>query len=159
MDWKKTGTIALVIVLLLGTAGVFSLLNQGPAKENSRPIVSSKETTDPENFKKIDSGKGIAVTTVYLNPTVKSENAMFYIALDTHSGDLFSYEIPAISKLKVNGKVFTPVKWEESPSSWGHHRRGNLEFSSEALQEIENSDSFKLIINGIKYDRVFEWEI
>jgi hypothetical protein len=165
MDWKKVG-VTVVIILLIGTVGVFLLFNQESTKESnkdistsSRSVIDSKNSANFEEFKKVDYGERIVITAIYLNPTVESKNATFYIALDTHWGDLFEYDILNLSKIEVNGKVFTPVKWDESTQSWGHHRRGKLEFSSKALQEIENSNSFKLVITGIEKDRIFEWKL
>jgi hypothetical protein len=153
---KRNEIIILVVALLVGALIGFFLLNQGFTGNRDN---TKSDSLDLEEFKKVDYGERIVVTAIYLNPKVKSKNATFYIALDTHWGDLFEYDILNLSKLEVNGKVFTPVKWSESSQSWGHHRRGELEFTSEALQEIKSSGSFKLVIAGIEKDRVFEWKL
>jgi|Deesub1362A_J573_1020465.scaffolds.fasta_scaffold00059_81 hypothetical protein len=149
--WKKLG-IGLGIVLLVLVVGNFAFsLFTGQTYLESR--------NEREDLKKVDYGIRIVMTAAYLNPEMTSKNATFYIALDTHGGDLFEYDILTLSKLEVNGKTFTPVKWTESSRSWGHHRKGLLEFSTEALKEIESSGSFRLVISGIENDRIFEWRL
>jgi hypothetical protein len=106
---------------------------------------------------KVDYGERITVSVRYISPEENTQKPTFYIALDTHWGDLFEYDIQSLTTLEVNGKTYKAINWTESPQSWGHHRKGLLEFPESALEEVENAESFKLVIKGIEKDRVFEW--
>jgi hypothetical protein len=129
---------------------IFALWNflggVGSANVNNGPNTNAGDV-------KVDSGS-ITVSVKYIGKEVG--RAAFYIALDTHRGDLFEYDLMELSELQVNGKSFKAVNWTESPQSWGHHRKGILEFPDSAKVEIENAKNFRLIVK-IGKDRIFEW--
>ncbi len=116
----------------------------------------SKEFSE-EELTKISQGN-VQVTVVFLNPKNPDlTKPTFYIRLDTHSGDLYTYDMQKSVTLEVAGKKFSPVTWKEDEKSWGHHRYGFMEFPEEALEEINREMNFRLIIN-IDGDRVLEWK-
>jgi hypothetical protein len=150
-------------IIGLGVAVLFVLLamwNYASSYAPSTPLQQPyQQNSDGNDLTRVDYGNQIVITTKYLNPEVESPNAVFYVAMDTHWGDLFEYDFMELARLEIGNKSFTPVNWTESPQSWGHHRKGLLEFSNEALREIENSGTFRLVITGIEKDRVFEWKL
>ncbi len=143
MDAKRLAAMLLIIgAVLIG----LSIKNK----------VTSKEFSE-EELTKISQGN-IQVTAIFLNPKYPEfTKATFYIKLDTHSGDLYRYDIMNSVTLQVDGKTFKPVSWREDEKSWGHHRYGFMEFSEEALKEINSKMEFKLLIN-IDGERVLEWK-
>lgn len=118
-----------------------------------------QQNSNGEDLIRVNYGNQIVIAVKFLNPEVDSQNAIFYVAMDTHLSDLFRYNLTELARLDVDGRSFTPLNWTESSQSWSHHRRGVLEFSSEALKEIKNSRSFRLVIAGIERDRVFQWKL
>ncbi len=111
-----------------------------------------------EDLVKVSYGN-VQVTAMYLNPKYPElTKPTFYFRLDTHSGDLYIYDIANGTTLEVNGKNFAPVSWKEDEKSWGHHRIGILEFPEEALEEIKRSGKFRLVVK-LESERVLEWEI
>lgn len=139
--------VSALIVLLITTV----LYHQSLSNEEASEGTFDKLT-------KVDPGKRIQITVTFLNPKVDvKEGVAFYVRLDTHGGDLFVYNITDLTSLEVDGKEFKPVRWVEDSNSWGHHRMGVLEFSDEALNVINSSTNFRIIIRGIEYTRVFEW--
>jgi hypothetical protein len=100
------------------------------------------------------SGGGVTVKVTYLNPQGK-EDARFEISLDTHSVDLDSYDLKALSSLRDGaGRAYQPTKVESKGS--GHHRQVVLVFPKPA----PGSSRIELVIKdiaGVK-ERSFVWE-
>jgi len=135
---------------------VFILLGIAIAGLSFKNKKDSPEFSE-EELTKVSVGK-IQITAVYLNPKYPElTNATFYIRLDTHSGDLYRFDLKNSVVLEVNGKVFKPLSWKEDKKSWQHHRYGLMEFSKEALKEINMKMEFKLKIN-IDGERVLQWK-
>jgi hypothetical protein len=100
------------------------------------------------------SGGGVTVKVTYLNPQ-GTEDARFEISLDTHSLDLDSYDLKALSSLRDGaGKTYQPGNVENKGS--GHHRQLVLVFPKSA----RGSSRLELVIKdiaGIK-ERSFVWD-
>ena len=100
------------------------------------------------------SGGGVTVKVTYLNPQ-GTEDARFEITLDTHSVDLDSYDLKALSSLRDGaGRAYQPSNVENKGS--GHHRQVVLGFPKPA----PGSSRIELVIKdiaGIK-ERSFVWE-
>ena len=72
------------------------------------------------------AGGGVTAKATYLNPG-GTEDTRFEISLETHSVDLDSYDLKALSSLRDDaGKVYQPTKVENKGS--GHHRQLVLVF-------------------------------
>ena len=101
------------------------------------------------------SGGGVTAKVTYLNPQ-STEDARFEISLDTHSVDLDSYDLKALSSLRDDaGKVYQPTKAENKGS--GHHRQLVLVFPKPAL----GNKRLELVIKdiaGVK-ERSFVWDL
>jgi hypothetical protein len=101
------------------------------------------------------SGGGVTAKLTYLNPQV-TEDARFEISLDTHSVDLDSYDLKALSSLRDDaGKVYQPTKVENKGR--GHHRQLVLVFPKTAPE----SKRLELVIKdiaGVK-ERSFVWDL
>jgi hypothetical protein len=101
-----------------------------------------------------DTGGGVTVKVTYLNPQ-GTEDARFEISLDTHSVDLDSYDLKALSSLRDDaGKVYQPTKVENKGS--GHHRQLVLVFPKPA----PGNKRLELVIKdiaGVK-ERSFVWD-
>jgi hypothetical protein len=102
-----------------------------------------------------NSGGGVTAMVTYLNPG-GTEDTRFEISLDTHSGDLDSYDLKALSSLRDDaGKVYQPTKVENKGS--GHHRQLVLVFPKPA----PGNKRLELVIKdiaGVK-DRSFVWDL
>jgi len=101
------------------------------------------------------SGGGVTVKATYLNPQA-TEDARFEVVLDTHSVNLDSYDLKAVSLLRDDaGESYPPTQVENKGS--GHHREITLMFpklSAEAKRlELVIKD-----IAGVK-ERSFRWEL
>ncbi len=143
MDAKRLVAILLIIgAILIG----ISVKNK----------VTSKEFSE-EDLTKVSKGN-IQVTAIFLNPKYpEMAKATFYVRLDTHSGDLYRYDMMDSITLQVDRKTFRPVSWKEDEKSWEHHRYGFMEFPEEALRLINSKMEFRLLIN-IDGERVLEWK-
>jgi hypothetical protein len=101
-----------------------------------------------------DTGGGVTVKVTYLN-LQGTEDARFEISLDTHSVDLDSYDLKALSSLRDDaGKVYQPTKVENKGS--GHHRQLVLVFPKSA----PGNKRLELVIKdiaGVK-ERSFVWD-
>jgi hypothetical protein len=101
------------------------------------------------------SGGGVTVKATFLNPQ-SSEDARFDIALDTHSVDLDSYDLKALTRLRDEaGNTYQPVQVENKGS--GHHRQVVLVFPKPS----GNIKRLELIIKdvaGVK-ERLFHWDL
>ena len=143
MEMKKLSLVFIVIGIAL--IGII-LKDKAVSKEFSE-----------EELTKVSQGN-IQVTVVFLNPKYPDlTRPTFYIRLDTHSGDLYIYDMLESVTLEVAGKKFSPVTWKEDEKSWGHHRYGFMEFPEEAFDEINREMNFRLIVN-IDGERVLEWK-
>ncbi len=143
MDIRK---IAIILVLIGVISAGISLKNNATSKEFSE-----------DELTKVSQGN-IQVTAVFLNPKYPDlTRATFYIRLDTHSGDLYTYDLENSVVLVVGDKKFKPVSWKEDERSWGHHRYGFMEFPEEALKEIYKQMRFELRID-IDGERVLQWQ-
>ena len=102
-----------------------------------------------------NSGGGVTAKVTYLNPQ-GTEDARFEISLDTHSVNLDSYDLKALSLLRDDaGKVYQPTKVENKGS--GHHRQLVLVFPKPA----PGNKRFELVIKdiaGVK-ERSFVWDL
>jgi hypothetical protein len=101
------------------------------------------------------AGGGVTAKATYLNP-VGTEDTRFEISLDTHSVDLDSYDLKALSSLRDDaGKGYQPIKVENKGS--GHHRQVVLVFPKLA----PGSKRLELVIKdiaGVK-ERSFVWDL
>ena len=101
------------------------------------------------------AGGGVTAKATYLNPG-GTEDTRFEISLDTHSVDLDSYDLKALSSLRDDaGKVFRPTKVENKGS--GHHRQFVLVFPKPA----PGNKRLELVIKdiaGVK-ERSFVWDL
>src|SRR4030095_3511753 len=101
------------------------------------------------------SGGGVTAKVRYLNPQ-GTEDTRFEISLDTHSVDLDSYDLKALSLLRDNaGKVYQPTKVENKGS--GHHRQLVLVFPKPA----PGNKRLELVVKdvaGVK-ERSFVWDL
>ena len=101
------------------------------------------------------SGGGVTAKVTYLNPQ-STEDTRFEISLDTHSVDLDSYDLKALSLLRDNaGKVYQPTKVENKGS--GHHRQLVLVFPKPA----PGNKRLELVVKdiaGVK-ERSFVWDL
>ncbi len=119
---------------------------------------NSKESSD-EDLIKVSYGN-VQVTAMFLNPKYPDlTRPTFYLRFDTHSGDLYVYDILNATFLEVGSKKYKALTWKEDERSWGHHRMGIIEFPQEALNDIKSEKRFKLVIEGVEGTRVLEWEI
>src|SRR5262245_2488675 len=100
------------------------------------------------------SDGGVTAKVTYLNPH-GIEDARFEITLDTHSVDLDSYDLRALSSLRDGaGRTYQPTKVENKGS--GHHRQFVLVFPKAA----SGSSRLELVIKdiaGVK-ERSFVWD-
>jgi hypothetical protein len=100
------------------------------------------------------AGGGVTVKVTYLNPQ-GTEDARFEISLDTHSVDLDSYDLKALSSLRDGaGRAYQPSNVENKGS--GHHRQVVLVFPKPA----PGSSRIELVIKdiaGVK-ERSFVWD-
>jgi|Deesub1362A_J573_1020465.scaffolds.fasta_scaffold00050_5 hypothetical protein len=130
------------------------------------PGDSGSARVAEEDMTKISKGRGIQIIATYLNPKYEDQfpnSFAFYIQMNTHSGDLFIYDLLELSYLQDGeGNVYKPIRWTESDRSWGHHRSGVLEFQK--IDENGNlilskkDKTFRLVIKGIEFDREFVWK-
>src|SRR5215510_8126741 len=100
------------------------------------------------------SGGGVTVKVTYLNPQ-GTEDARFEITLDTHSVDLDSYDLKALSSLRDGaGRAYQPSNVENQGS--GHHRQVVLGFP----KPVPGSSSIELVIKDIAdvKERSFVWD-
>ena len=101
------------------------------------------------------AGGGVTVKATYLNPGGTGDTR-FEISLDTHSVDLDSYDLKALSLLRDGaGKVYQPTKVENKGS--GHHRQLVLVFPKPA----PGNKRLELMIKdiaGVK-ERSFVWDL
>jgi hypothetical protein len=101
------------------------------------------------------SGGGVTAKVTYLNPQ-STEDARFEISFDTHSVDLDSYDLKALSSLRDDaGKAYQPTKVENKGS--GHHRRLVLVFPKLA----RGNKRLELVVKdvaGVK-ERSFVWDL
>ncbi|WP_456371064.1 hypothetical protein [Geoglobus sp.] len=143
----ETRRLALLLVALGVIAILVSYKNTGFGEELSE-----------EDLTKVSYGN-IQVTAVFLNPKYPDlDRPSIYLRLDTHSGDLYSYDLLNRTFLEVGGKKYVPVEWKEDKNSWGHHRYGVLTFPKDALERIKEERSFKLVVE-LDSTRVLEWKI
>ena len=102
-----------------------------------------------------DTGGGVTVKVTYLNPQ-GTEDARFEISLDTHSVNLDSYDLKALSLLRDDaGKTSQPTTVENKGS--GHHRQVMLVFPKAGT----GSKRLELVIKdiaGVK-ERAFVWDL
>jgi hypothetical protein len=100
------------------------------------------------------AGGGVTAKVTYLNPKSNDE-ARFQVVLETHSVDLDSYDLKALSSLRDNaGKGYQPIKVENKGS--GHHRQVVLVFPKLA----PGNKRLELVIKdiaGVK-ERSFVWD-
>lgn len=121
--------------------------------------VSKEEELSDEHVR-VSYGESIQITAAFLNPKYPElKKTSFYLRLDTHSGDLYQYDLLNLTVLEVGDKRYSPLTWKEEGSSWGHHRMGVMEFPEEAIKYIKRFRTFKLVISGIEGTRVLEWRI
>lgn len=101
------------------------------------------------------SGGGVTAKVTYLNPE-GTEDTRFEISLDTHSVDLDSYDLKALSSLRDGaGRTYQPSIVENKGS--GHHRRLVLVFPKPA----SGNNRLELVIKdiaGVK-ERSFVWDL
>ncbi|MFQ5842430.1 MAG: hypothetical protein ACE5I8_08340 [Thermodesulfobacteriota bacterium] len=100
------------------------------------------------------SGGGVRVEATYLNPQDR-EAARFQVRMNTHSVNLDSYDLKALSLLRdETGKVYRATSAENQGG--GHHRTVILYFP-EVPAGIQN---LELIIKGVAgvEERSFLWE-
>jgi hypothetical protein len=101
------------------------------------------------------SGGGVTAKVTYLNPKSNDE-ARFQVVLDTHSVDLDSYDLKALSSVRDGaGKVYQPIKVENKGS--GHHRQVVLVFP----KLVPGNKRLELVIKdiaGVK-ERPFVWHL
>ena len=101
------------------------------------------------------SGAGVTAKVTYLNPQ-GTEDTRFEISLDTHSVDLDSYDLKALSSLRDDaGKVYQPTKVENKGS--GHHRQLVLVFPKPAPGN-KRLDLVVKDVAGVK-ERSFVWDL
>ncbi len=89
---------------------------------------------------------------------------VFLITLDTHAGDLMSFDMTANSRLRTKGgasREYPPAKWE-STADGSHHRSGALIFQaavSGAKVLGPGVTAITLVINNLAGvpARAFEW--
>ena len=100
------------------------------------------------------SGGGVTAKVTYLNPE-DAEDTRFEISLDTHSVNLDSYDLKALSSLRDSaGRTYQPSNVENKGS--GHHRQVVLVFPKPAAV----SSRIELVIKdiaGVK-ERSFVWD-
>lgn len=143
----ETRRLALLLVVFGVIAILVSYKNTGFGEELSE-----------EDLTKVSYGN-IQVTAVFFNPKYPDlDKLSIYLRLDTHSGDLYSYDLLNRTFLEVGGKNYVPVEWKEDRNSWGHHRYGVLTFPEDALERIKEVRSFKLVVE-LDSTRVMEWKI
>src|SRR4030095_12481773 len=119
-----------------------------------RLLLMAQSLTAEPALTRTQSGGGVTVKVTYLNPQ-GTEDARFEISLDTHSVDLDSYDLRALSSLRDDaGKTYQPSNVENKGS--GHHRRVVLVFPKPA----PGSSRIELVIKdiaGVK-ERSFVWD-
>ncbi|WP_048091953.1 hypothetical protein [Geoglobus acetivorans] len=148
MDLRK---VALLIVVL-GVAVVLLSF------KNTSGTSGFGEGLSEEDLTKISPGN-IQVTAVFLNPMYPDmSRPAIYVRLDTHSGDLYTYDMLNKTFLEVDGEKYRPIEWKEDDSSWGHHRYGVFTFPEGALELIKKEKKFRLVIE-LDSTRVLEWRI
>lgn len=81
-----------------------------------------------------NSGGGVQVTVTFLNPTDPGtlEDLAFALVLDTHAGDLSTYDVAAQSVL-TNDRgetIAAGFTWRADQES-GHHRKGQLQVKNQ----------------------------
>jgi len=122
--------------------------------------VSKEEKLSDEDLVKISYGESIQITAAFLNPKYPElKQTSFYLRFDTHSGDLYQYDLLNLTVLEVGGKKYSPLTWKEEGGSWGHHRMGVMEFPEEAMKDIKRFRTFRLVISGIEETRILEWRV
>jgi hypothetical protein len=100
------------------------------------------------------SGGGVTIRVTYLNPR-NNEDPRFQVVLDTHSVNLGSYDLKALSVLRdEGGKNYVPSGVERKGS--GHHREIVLTFPKPG-PEAKRLELVIKEIAGVK-ERSFIWD-
>ena len=134
---RKSGRVSRLGLFLISLSWVAQSLGAAPALTRTH------------------AGGGVTAKATYLNPG-GTEDTRFEISLDTHSVDLDSYDLKALSSLRDDaGKAYQPTRVENKGS--GHHRQLVLVFPKPA----PGNRRLELVIKdiaGVK-ERSFVWDL
>jgi hypothetical protein len=175
---KKEKVNSMLFGFGIGLFLVFLAFNINASTEGSKESISDGTEDDAKTleeepitkndnyYTQVDPGERIKVTAIFLNPNHGEKfpgSVAFYLRFDTHSRDLYSYEIDKIVELvDREGTVYTPLSWAELEDSWSHHRYGSIEFANvdkDGRSLLETSPELKLIVRGVEQDREFIWTL
>lgn len=156
---------ATVIILFIGWFYIDQLSLPESATEKENTIAAKVQNTESKNnvqeqmvntLQKTDSQGTVAIQATLLPEKSSSNQLVFEIKMNTHSGDLLQYEIDKLAQLTFGSdlnKTGTFV-WELANED-SHHLVGYLTWNGEILKE-----SITLKINNIENipSRTFIWE-
>ncbi|MBI4234343.1 MAG: hypothetical protein HY686_07880 [Chloroflexi bacterium] len=165
-SWMPRGLAALLLALLAGAVAV-SCASQGePPPEQG---------TAPQSLTRVDEGQGGVtvqatwVTTASLdelkagplNDYPADSFVLILLSLDTHSGDLMSYDLPRLASLGGrSGSLIEASAWVRLADD-SHHREGVLVFPGKGSEQWQAQEGkAELTLQGIAgvAQRSFRWE-
>lgn len=169
---SKYGTWLVVLALILAALAFFYIKN---GLTESKPLPEELTESDPlpeENplegisesqlftITRRTEGGAVTVDVAFLNILKPDEkDLLFYVALNTHTVDLTSYEIEKLAVL-TNGKITVEdgFIWESIQDD-GHHRFGILRVKNNGIFD-KNTDYIELNLRGIAGvpDRKYRWD-
>ncbi len=178
--WKRLALpLALMIVVLGGLA-----CSQNTSG-NPKPAVSNAETVTAnaflpsadESLTKTDRGeKGVTVQVTWLTPQNLQDLGakrtdydfdrylVFLVQLDTHSGDLTSYDMKRLTSLRDGqGREYAVSSWEPWDDG-SHHRSGTVSFSRASLGDaaaLKKMPYLEIVVKNIAGvpERAIRWKL
>jgi len=155
-------TVIVVLVLLATAAGYLYWSASEPTQ-----VGSMKPTGSEVDLRREVSGAGIESIVTYMNPLMRTDQAdsmlIFKVALDTHMGDLMSYDLPRLATVRTDeGKTISEGFIWEPDSDSSHHRLGWLKvpavIEGQPFTTI-NAAYIELELRDIGIpSRLFRWE-
>lgn len=145
--------------------GIFTVLALAGAFALSTEVYGAELTKG--DLKRSNSEGPVAIELVYLTPLEEKANGAltFEVRMNTHSVDLDQYDLARLCRLETSdGQKIEPLAWL-NPGGGGHHRYGQLKFSS------TRPDGSPVLGSGARYievviqgvggvaERRFRWEL
>ncbi|OGO30771.1 MAG: hypothetical protein A2Z29_03715 [Chloroflexi bacterium RBG_16_56_11] len=146
----------LIPAFIVGCSSQFRAVGEDSASTReytSQPAVGNKRTS-------VQGGVTIEVEWVRSQDAAENNNAVFQVAMDTHSINLDGYDLKELAVLRDDkGNEYTPASWESGPG--GHHREGILTFSLAYSPERSGQKSIEMVIRDVAgvSERVLRWQL
>ncbi len=127
---------------------------------------SYSEQLTKKDLTRINNEAEVAIRVTFLNPIKKitEEELIFEVRMNSHSVDLDDYKMEESTLLKDdNSNIYKPLGWF-NPGGGGHHRFGNIKFSSTGKDGSEivgkETKQITLLIKGVAgvEERSFKWD-